>query len=102
MIAARSCGWPAVAVPGDHAWRPAWAELLRGRLVTVVMDCDDAGRNAAERIAADLAPVSAVRIVDLAPNRDDGFDLTDWVHDRSNQRRTTCGTSWSSRPTIKR
>jgi hypothetical protein len=102
MIAARSCGWPAIAIPGDHAWRPGWAELLSGRAVTVLMDCDTAGRSAAGRIAADLQSVAAVRVVDLAPERTDGFDLTDWLRERSNQRRSTCGTSSSSRRTIKR
>ena len=31
MIAARSRGLPAIAVPGDHAWQHAWAHLLAGR-----------------------------------------------------------------------
>ena len=31
MIAARSRGLPAIAVPGDHAWQHAWARLLSGR-----------------------------------------------------------------------
>ncbi|MGH2870054.1 MAG: toprim domain-containing protein, partial [Solirubrobacteraceae bacterium] len=78
MIATRSHGWPAIAVPGDHAWRPEWATLLTDRVVTVVMDSDAPGRAAAQRIAADLRLVADVRVVDLAPGRDDGFDLTDW------------------------
>ena len=43
MIAARSVGLPAIAVPGDYAWESNWAAELAGRHVTVLMDCDDAG-----------------------------------------------------------
>jgi DNA primase len=81
MIAARSRAIPAVAVPGDHAWDPAWAPLLAGRHVAVIMDADPPGRDAAQRIASDLTPHAAtVRIIDPAPDRDDGYDLTDWLH----------------------
>ena len=45
MISARSRGLPAVAVPGDDAWEPKWARLLTGRRVSVVFDCDRAGRD---------------------------------------------------------
>jgi Toprim-like len=80
MIAARSAGLPAIAVPGTDAWRPEWAQLLAGRRVTVVMDADPPGRELAERIAADLANVAReILVVDLAPGRDDGYDLTDWL-----------------------
>ncbi len=78
MIAARSHGLPAIAVPGDHAWQPAWARLLAGRRVTIVMDADQQGRDAAQRIARDLASGDA-QIIELAPNRSDGYDLTDWL-----------------------
>ncbi|MGH2867459.1 MAG: hypothetical protein ACRDNK_07820, partial [Solirubrobacteraceae bacterium] len=40
MLAARSCGLPAVAIPGTTTWRPSWPELLAGKRVTIVMDCD--------------------------------------------------------------
>ena len=49
MIAARSAGLPAIAIPGTHAWHPAWAQLLAGRRITIVMDCDAPGRRAAAR-----------------------------------------------------
>ena len=82
-IAARSHGLPALAVPGDDAWEPGWARLLAGRRVSVVMDCDRAGREAATRIARDLAAAGVRgKIVDLARGRDDGYDLTDWLADR--------------------
>ena len=79
MIAARSRGLAAIAVPGDHAWQPAWARLLVGRQVMIVMDADTQGRGAAERIANDLAGHAQAQIVDLAPLRNDGYDLTDWL-----------------------
>ena len=37
MIAARSRGLPAIAVPGVDGWRRAWARLFAGREVTLVM-----------------------------------------------------------------
>ena len=83
MITARSRGLPAIAVPGDDAWEPEWARLFAGRQVSVVLDCDRAGREAAARIAADLKAVG-VRgsIVELARGRADGYDLTDWLAER--------------------
>jgi CheY-like chemotaxis protein len=76
-IAARSRGLPALAVPGTDAWQPKWAELLRGRTVSIVMDADRVGRAAAARIQADLEPLADVAVIDLAPEREDGYDLTD-------------------------
>ena len=80
MIAARSNGLPAIAVPGADAWRPEWARLLTGRDVTIVMDCDLQGRRAADRIANDLRSHADALVLDLA-ERDDGYDLTDWLLD---------------------
>jgi hypothetical protein len=80
MIAARSHGLPAIAVPGDHSWRPEWAALLAGRRVSVLTDADAPGRQLATRIARDLhGVVSELVAVDLAPGREDGYDLTDWL-----------------------
>ena len=83
MIAARSAGLPAIAIPGTHAWQPAWAHLLTGRRVTIVMDCDAPGRRAAEEIAASLDETAdGAEVVDLWPGRDDGYDLTDRILER--------------------
>ncbi len=86
MIAARSCGLAAIAVPGTSAWQPEWAEQLTGKHVTVVMDCDPPGRAAAARIAASLS-AAGIRVdaVDLAPGRSDGYDLTDRILERRRQ-----------------
>lgn len=102
MIAARSRGWAAIAVPGDHSWRREWAGLFQGREVLVLMDSDAAGRSAAAHITADLSHVAEARQVDLAPDHSDGFDLTDWLRLRPRPRRVTCKTSCSSKPTMTR
>ena len=83
LIAARSAGLAAIAVPGTAAWRAEWALLLRHRHVTVVMDCDPPGRNAAAQVAHDLALVAAsITIADLDPRRQDGYDLSDHIRAR--------------------
>jgi hypothetical protein len=83
MIAARSCGLATLAVPSTTAWHPSWAQLLIGRHVTIVMDCDTPGRRAADTIARSLKPVaSSVAIADLCPGRHDGYDLTDRILER--------------------
>jgi hypothetical protein len=80
MITARSTGLPAIAVPGDHAWQRAWARDFHGRDITISVHSDPQGRAAGARIAADLQAVARhVEILDLAPERDDGYDLTDWL-----------------------
>ena len=80
MIAARSAGLPAIAVPGTNAWHASWASKLAGKRVTIVMDCDGAGRQAAEAISRSLAPFATrTDIIDLWPDRADGYDLTDRI-----------------------
>ncbi len=81
MIAARSRGLPAIAVPGVDGRQDAWLPLLAGRQVIIVMDCDEQGRTAAAAIANRLASISDARAIDLAPDRNDGYDLTDWLLD---------------------
>jgi len=83
MISARSRGLPAVAVPGGDAWEPGWAQVLGGRHVSVVLDCDHAGRAAAERIVSDLKAAGVrASVVELGRHRQDGDDLTDWLDER--------------------
>ena len=53
--------------------------LLAGRHVAIIMDADAQGRAGAKRIANDLA--DHAQIVDLAPRRTDGYDLTNWLLD---------------------
>lgn len=87
MVAARSWGLPAIAIPGTTAWQLPWAQLLGGRRVTVVMDCDAPGRRAADEVANALrvADVCA-EVIDLWPGRHDGYDLTDRILERGRTR----------------
>lgn len=87
MLAARSLGLAAIAVPGTSAWQPSWAHLLENRHVKIVMDCDAAGRRAAQQIHRSLrAAAITSEIVDLWPDRDDGYDITDRIVERKRQR----------------
>jgi hypothetical protein len=83
MIAARSRGLPAIALPGTDCWRSEWAPLFSGRHITIVMDADRQGRALAARIAGDLGDHAEAAVVELAPDREDGYDLTDWLQDNS-------------------
>lgn len=77
-LALLSLGIPAVAIPGVGTWRRADAHRLRGRSVTVIFDCDAPGRAAASLVSERLRQASVdTRTVDLAPERQDGFDVTD-------------------------
>ncbi|MGH2873501.1 MAG: toprim domain-containing protein, partial [Solirubrobacteraceae bacterium] len=87
MIAARSRDLPAVAVPGAETWQSQWASLFAGREVTIVMDCDPEGRRVAERIAEDLYGLADARVFDIAPDRHDGYDLTDLLLDHPRLRK---------------
>jgi len=82
MVSGRSHGLPAIAVPGIDTWRTDWAPMLAGRRVTVMMDADKPGRKAAARIYADLKDLAEVTVVDIAPERDDGYDLSDLLRER--------------------
>ena len=86
MIAARSRGLRAIAVPGVDGWRRAGPSSSPDREVTVIMDCDEQGRMAAAAIADHLSSLSDVRVLDLAPDRNDGYDLTDWLRQDSDLR----------------
>ncbi len=75
-IAGQCAGLPAVAVPGINGWKPEWCDRFIGRAVSIVFDCDQPGRKAAAKIADELAALDIeVRVVDLAPERSDGYDL---------------------------
>ena len=59
------------------------SQLLTGRWASLMMDSDRTGREAATRIAGDLRPAGVHgSIIDLAPGRDDGHDLTEWLSER--------------------
>jgi putative DNA primase/helicase len=79
MLAARSHGLRAIALPGVESWKPDWASRFADRHVDIIMDADRPGRAAADQIARDLASIADARILEIAPNRADGYDLTDWL-----------------------
>jgi len=73
-------GIPAVtSTGGETGWKSEWNDLFRDKHVRLVYDCDKAGRAGAAKVAHNLTPVAKeLRIVDLDPERSDGFDVTDW------------------------
>jgi hypothetical protein len=82
VLSAYELGLWAVGAPGVNTWQQRYAERFKGRTVRICMDCDAPGREAAYRIFMDLIPVAKhVRVVDLWPERDDGWDLTDFLMD---------------------
>ena len=79
-LSALELGLWAVGVPGVNNWRQEYARRFTGRRVRVCMDCDRPGREAAYRIFADLVPFADnLKVIDLAPEREDGWDLTDFL-----------------------
>lgn len=67
-------GFPAAGLPGATSWQRAWRWLFRDSdLVVIVMDADEAGEKARNRIAGQLSQVVDVREVQL-PN---GMDVTE-------------------------
>ena len=98
MIAARSRGLPAIAVPGVNGWRREWATLFSGREVTIVADADRQGRILAAEISRHLRECADAVVVDPAPDREDGYDITDWLLERppsykGHLRTQACGAS---------
>jgi AAA domain/Toprim domain len=86
VVVAYSFGYNAVGVPGTAGWSSDYAGRFSGRrwIVYVVLDCDPSGRAAAAAIACDLVAAGVdARIVELDPGRDDGYDLTDFLRERS-------------------
>jgi DNA primase len=89
-VSAWSAGMVAVAIPGtSYSWSAERAQRFAGRRVTILFDCDKPGRTAAEKARKALEPYAeSVRVLDLDPARDDGFDLRDWLtEERLRQRR---------------
>ncbi len=62
-------------------WTPEFIEHFRGvKRVGFIADSDAPGRKAADERAALLAAVvDDVRVLDLARERSDGYDVSDWV-----------------------
>lgn len=79
-ISATELGYPAVALPGAGKFDPSWpARLATGRArVVLVGDCDAVGRARMRSVAEQVSTFGGTAyVVDLAPERDDGYDLGD-------------------------
>ncbi len=65
-------------------WPATWAAFFKGaKRVVVLPDCDDAGRKAARQRASIVATVCEdVCILDLAPGRTNGYDVSDWLGEK--------------------
>jgi len=65
----------------NWAWTAEFAEHFRGAArVAIIPDCDVPGRKAAWERATILAEiVPDVRIVELDDEREDGYDISDWL-----------------------
>lgn len=86
-VTGASIGLPTVGVPGAAKWSAEFAARLAEarRRVVVIADSDEPGRAAAQRTAEAIAAHCVdVRLLDLAPERDDGFDLSDFAADAQN------------------
>ena len=73
-------GGAALAMPG------AWAEYFRNaRSVVIIPDCDKPGRKlCAEPRAAQLRKAGVrAEVFDIAPGRDDGYDIYDWIMEQA-------------------
>ena len=64
-------------------WTPELTPYFKDRRVVILPDADVPGRAHAQKVAAALYNTAAsVRVVDLAPDRNDGYDVSDWLkHD---------------------
>jgi hypothetical protein len=73
-------GFPtACATSGAGSWKPEWAKYFRNKKrVYLVQDNDDAGRNAANKIAEKLCRVTEVYIVDWPEGFPHKGDITDF------------------------
>jgi hypothetical protein len=81
MIAAWSCDVPAIAVSGVDCWRAEWAPLVTDRHVAIVIDAAAQGQAHDARIAFDLEGQAEAGTVDVAPDRDQGYDVTDLLRE---------------------
>ena len=66
---------------GSNSWKDEYAHYFKAApWVMVVADCDTPGRKHAHQVAESLTNEGVkVKVIDLAPERDDGYDLFDFV-----------------------
>jgi len=75
FVATTNCGGAA------WKWTPEFLEHFRGAArIVVIADSDAPGRKAAQERAQMLTTlVDDIRVLDLAPDRSDGYDVSDWL-----------------------
>lgn len=84
-------GYPAVALPGVGKWSEDWSARIgdRREAVFFVCDCDAPGRARMTRGAAVGSEFSPTFVIDIAPDRSDGYDVGDMIaHDGPELART--------------
>ena len=86
-LAFRSMGLDGISYPNSTIFRQQWASLFTDEMaVYIVGDCDNPGREHAERIAELLRRhAGRVAIVDLDLARGDGYDTADLLRDRGRE-----------------
>jgi putative DNA primase/helicase len=102
-VSATQLGYAAVALPGAGKWNDGWpARLAAGRTaVALVTDADSVGRKRMKRAAEGITRAGVqVSIVDLAPERSDGYDLGDVLAEFGDARARELidGLMWQARP----
>jgi KaiC/GvpD/RAD55 family RecA-like ATPase len=83
-VSAREMGFNAVALPGAGKVGKDWARrLAHGRVrVDFIADADSVGRTRMKSMAAELAREGPdAFVIDMAPERDDGYDVGDLLRD---------------------
>jgi Protein of unknown function (DUF3631) len=81
---ANACLVATTASEGAGAkWPPELTPYFKDRRVVILPDADEPGRKHAHKVAKALYEVAnSIKIVDLAPGRGDGHDVSDWLkHD---------------------
>lgn len=66
-------------VGGAGKWKDEYSEHLRGRMVVVLPDNDDAGRKHADKVARSLVGVAAAVKVVALPDLPPKGDVSDWI-----------------------
>jgi hypothetical protein len=63
-------------------WDPALTPYFKDRPVVILVDADAPGRKHGQKVAKELnGVVRSVRLLDLFPDRADGYDVSDWLED---------------------
>ena len=71
----RQYGLPTITgTAGAGTWSDEWGLELSQHRAFVLYDCDNAGRGGAAKVRASMPHAT---VLDLAPRRDDGYDLSD-------------------------